>query len=148
MHIQSLRVYSISLPIHCLHPAMMHSHAPKSTHKCSIHVYIAEIISAYNRKKGDKISSYPPCSSPQLIFLIISSLVLLCVTHSHHKTSASREALFVNISIYCLLKGHKLHILHSSWTNSFNSARKRADFQHTRLDKRITNSARQADRGS
>lgn len=111
-------------------------------------VYIPEIISPYNGKKGCKISSCPPCSSPRLILLIISSLVPLCAAHSRHKTSASWEGVFINISIYCVQKGHKQHILLSSWTNSFNSARKRAGFQHTRLDKRITNSARQADRGS
>lgn len=68
--------------------------------------------------KGCKISSFPPFSSPCLILLIISSLVLLCVTQSRHKTSASREAVFINISIYCGLKGHKQRILLSSWTNS------------------------------
>lgn len=111
-------------------------------------VCIPEIKSPYNGKKGRKISSCPPCSSPRLIPLIISSLVPLCAAHSRHKTSASWEEVFINISIYCVQKGHKQHILRSSWTNSFNSARKRAGFQHARLDKRITNSARQADRGS
>lgn len=117
-------------------------------HKRGANVYVAEIISPYNGKKSSKISRRPPCSSPGFILLIISSLVPLCAVHSRHKTSASREEVFINISIYCVLKGHKQHILLSSWTNSFNSARKRASFQHTQLDKHIANSARQADRGS
>lgn len=117
-------------------------------HKRGANVYVAEIISPYNGKKSSKISRRPPCSSPGFILLIISSLVPLCAAHSRHKTSASREEVFINISIYCVLKGHKQHILLSSWTNSFNSARKRASFQHTQLDKHIANSARQADRGS
>lgn len=137
--------WSIS-SMYCIHTPMMHTHT--HTNKGSTNVYIPEIISPYNGKKGSKISSSPPCSSPRLILLIISSLVPLCAAHSRHGTSASREEVFINISIYCVQKGHKQHILVSSRTNSFNSARKRAGFQHTQPDKRITNSARQADRGS
>lgn len=133
------------LPAEVFHPYFSHV---AGTHKCSPNVYIPEIISPYNGKKGRKISSCPPCSSPRLILLIISSLVPLCAAHWRHKTSASWEEVFINISIYCVQKGHKQHILLSSRTNSFNSARKRACFQRTRLDKHITNSARQPDRGS
>ena len=135
--------------MYCMHPPMSHTYTCRRTRtNAGTNVYIPEIISPYNGKKGSKISSCPPCSSPRLILLIISSLVPLCAAHSRHKTSASWEEVFINISIYCVQKGHKQHILLSSWTNSFNSARKRAGFQHTWLDKRITNSARQADRGS
>lgn len=123
-------------------------HTGLHAHECSTNVYIPEIISPHNGKKGSKISSCPPCSSPRLILLIISSLVPLCTAYSRSETSASWEEVSINVSIYCVQKGHKQHILVSSWTNSFNSARKRAGFQHTPLDKRITNSARQADRGS
>lgn len=129
--------------MYCVHPLPLQTH----THTRA-EVYIVNVISEHNRKKSSKISSCPPSSSPRLIFLIISSLVLLCVAHSRYKTSASREAVFINISIYGVQKGHKQRILGSSRTNSFNSARKRAGFQHTWPDKRITNSARQADRGS
>lgn len=140
-----LPCWSIS-SMYCIHTPILHAHT--HTHKCSTNVYIPEIISPYNGKKGSEISSSPPCSSPRLIPLIISSLVPSCSVHSCRETSASWEEVFINISIYCVQKGHKQHILVSSWTNSFNSARKRAGFQHTQLDKRITNSARQADRGS
>lgn len=147
--------WSIS-SMYCIHTPVLHTRtrtrartrARAHTHQCSTNVYIPEIISPYNGKKGSEISSSPPCSSPRLIPLIISSLVPLCAAHSCRETSASWEEVFINISIYCVQKGHKQHILVSSRTNSFNSARKRAGFQHTQLDKRITNSARQADRGS
>lgn len=127
----------------CSSTSSVRSDARVHAHKRGANVYIAEIISPHNGKKSSKISSRPPRSSPRFILLIISSLVSLCAAHSRHKTSASREEVFINISIYCVLKGHKQHILLSSWTNSFNSARKRARLQHTQLHKHITNSGRQ-----
>lgn len=100
-------------------PSTVCIHCWRSLSLTHTKVYIAEIISEHNRTKGREISSCPPRSSPRLIFPIISSLVLLCVAHSRYKTSASREAVFMNISIYGVQKGHKQRILGSSRTNSF-----------------------------
>lgn len=97
--IQGLLSSLLEYFFHALYTHSSDTHTHTHAGECGTNVYIPEILSPHNGKKASEISSSPPCSSPRLILLIISSLVLLCGERGRRKTSASWEEVFINISI-------------------------------------------------